>query len=362
MDLAAREAELLALDAQLEAKQREAVREADATLEAQAARLDAILGRGTDLAPAKSSTLEVDTHEDGLASSSSARSREEKSGNESAAKPSLVPGKPGPRQRPGPRKRGDGPQISGISRSPTSANSRNSNFGASRNNNVQDEAEFSGSMTSPSGGGQGSPKEMGPDAVIRLQRAKLKVLAEDLQKAEARIKVLSNDSISHKKKTKEVNDENARLKKRIQSLEGTKDKDKGEAGKLRERVQELEQQISSLNKERKDADRAAKQAENEAHTKDVRLSRALEDIERLKDKLQEVDSARRENLDGSDAEVKHLRGELRRRERQVTELMAAFKKQLKLIDVLKRQKIHLEAARMLSFTEEEFSRTLAAHH
>jgi hypothetical protein len=49
---------------------------------------------------------------------------------------------------------------------------------------------------------------------------------------------------------------------------------------------------------------------------------------------------------------------VRRLERQRNELLAAFRKQLKLVDVLKRQKLHIESAKLLSYTEAEFSKTL----
>lgn len=54
------------------------------------------------------------------------------------------------------------------------------------------------------------------------------------------------------------------------------------------------------------------------------------------------------------AEYGHVMAENKRLERQRSELIAAFKKQGKLINVLKKQKIHVETARLLQFTEEEF--------
>jgi len=100
-----------------------------------------------------------------------------------------------------------------------------------------------------------------------------------------------------------------------------------------------------------------KQAETDAKAKDAQHKRALESITRLKAQLVESQTS---TPRGGEARgrVEELEAQVKALEKQRGELLTAFRKQMKLIDVLKRQKIHLEAARMLAFTEEEFMKTL----
>ena len=69
-------------------------------------------------------------------------------------------------------------------------------------------------------------------------------------------------------------------------------------------------------------------------------------------------SAPKHSSGTSDENVARLRGEVRSLESQRAELLNVVKKQNRLIDVLRRQKMHLEAAKMLQITEDEFRRAL----
>ena len=57
-------------------------------------------------------------------------------------------------------------------------------------------------------------------------------------------------------------------------------------------------------------------------------------------------------------ELEKLLVDIKRLERQRSDLIAGFKKQTRLIGVLKKQRAHMEAAKLLSFTEEEFTKAL----
>lgn len=92
----------------------------------------------------------------------------------------------------------------------------------------------------------------------------------------------------------------------------------------------------------------------------------VEELERYKRQLREVKTSDGQRTDDHKKDVDRLMQvsllsidqDNKKLERQNAELLTAFKKQLKLIDILKRQKIHMEAAKLLAFTEEEFIKTL----
>ena len=90
----------------------------------------------------------------------------------------------------------------------------------------------------------------------------------------------------------------------------------------------------------------------------MRLQRALEENDRHKAMLKNAKRGSAEDVAALRQTVSSQEQQIKALERQRTELLGAFKKQLRLIDVLRRQKIHVEAARALAFTEQQFLETL----
>lgn len=125
------------------------------------------------------------------------------------------------------------------------------------------------------------------------------------------------------------------------------------------RVRELEAQLEVARSDHRAMQALQKQQEQESRSRDVRLNRALNEIEKYKSIIeQNREAASQQDVSRGAKEASALRSELKRVERQRNELIAVVKKQMKLVDILKRQRAHIEAAKLLSITEEEFIRML----
>jgi len=101
-----------------------------------------------------------------------------------------------------------------------------------------------------------------------------------------------------------------------------------------------------------------KQLSDITKNKDVRQKRIQEELERCKLAMDTLKANERESKDGTKKDLDHVLNANKSLEKQKSELVVALRKQMKLIDVLKRQNAHLEAAKLLSLTEQEFEKII----
>ncbi|XP_057162124.1 testis-expressed protein 9 isoform X4 [Ursus arctos] len=159
----------------------------------------------------------------------------------------------------------------------------------------------------------GVSNDIGTEAQNRFLKAKLRVMQEELDNVVYECNKKENEIQDLKSQIKNFEEDCARQQRTINLQQSQTEKYKTLFEELNKKCDGLQQQLSSVEKD----------IANEEHKK-----------------------------------IEALKSENKKLEKQKGELMIGLKKQLKLIDVLKRQKMHIEAAKMLSFTEEEFMKAL----
>ncbi|XP_067296519.1 testis-expressed protein 9 isoform X2 [Pseudorasbora parva] len=200
--------------------------------------------------------------------------------------------------------------------------------------------------------------EMGAEAQIRFLKAKLRVMQEELNRLSHECNKKDDENSTLSSKLKDVEEERARLQKTTNVQQTQVEKQRALAEESSRKCEGLQQQVAALQKELESLKRTHKQAASTHSATEVRLNRALEEVEKAKTQLNKLKQSSKDSTSQEHQKIETLQAENRKLERQNAELIMGFKKQLKLIDVLKRQKMHFEAAKLLSFTEEEFMKAL----
>ncbi|GAA6227816.1 testis-expressed sequence 9 protein [Lates japonicus] len=196
------------------------------------------------------------------------------------------------------------------------------------------------------------------DAQIRVLKAKLRIMQEELDQLSCEYYKKDDENAKLCAKIKELEEDRARLQ-RTTSIQQTQiEKHRALAEESAKKCDGLQLQVSGLHKEIENLNRSNKQAAATHSTVEVRLNRALEEVERLKTQLNKIKQMNKEKISEEHQSKENLLAENKMLRKQKAELIMGFKKQLKLIDILKRQKMHFEAAKLLSFTEDEFMKAL----
>ncbi|KAM3927593.1 testis-expressed protein 9 [Leptodactylus fuscus] len=204
----------------------------------------------------------------------------------------------------------------------------------------------------------GINNEIGSEAQIRFLKAKIRVMQEELDNITHECNKKDDENRNFTSRVKELEEERVRLQRAANIQQTQADKYKALFEEANKKNDGLQHQLSALEKELENIKRIQKQSASNQSATEVRLNRAVEEVEKYKMELNKLKQSNKDTANKERKKIEELKLENKKLEKQKADLMAGFKKQLKLIDILKRQKMHIESAKMLSFTEEEFMKAL----
>ena len=201
-------------------------------------------------------------------------------------------------------------------------------------------------------------RDLGPEATLRLLKAKVRVLEEEVERLTLENSKQKQSMTKNKQALDSEKEENAKLQKNVLVIRTQLEKYSTLAEEKKNQNKILENDLVKLRKDIDSMERADKKSSQSQKSIEVRLDRALEEAEKYKSLLSAARSRVSESSGVDKDTLSSLTNENKILHKQKAELINAYKKQMKLIDVLRKQKLHLEASRMLNFTQEEFMKVL----
>lgn len=192
----------------------------------------------------------------------------------------------------------------------------------------------------------------------RIKDPSYSALKTELEKTKHALTTISDE---HSASQQRLQRQNKYVKKLESDLRGKQDKiDELElkTSDQQSRINELKNEIQELQKEVASTQQFSKKMEADYKRNEVRMSRALDECAKYKASLLKATEEKRQSGTISKEEKDDLMKQIRALEQQRRDMITAFKKQMKLVDILKRQKLCIEAAKVLSIAEEEFMKVI----
>jgi len=187
------------------------------------------------------------------------------------------------------------------------------------------------------------------EAMNNYQKIKIETLENELDKVNNKLKMMELELNENKGGTKGNNNSNTAYMNQIYTLNSQLDKYKNLVNDKKSEYKLLLDKYNDIQKKYNQLFINDKKRNQELINKDKQIVKLLDELDK---KNVSIVSTTAQQM--KDKENEKLIQENKKLEKQKNDLYAAFKKSLKLCSILKKQKVHLENARLLQFTEEEF--------
>lgn len=188
----------------------------------------------------------------------------------------------------------------------------------------------------------------------------------------SKVTILQDEIDIHQKENLKKNEELQQLQQNFNKLEQQRDQLNAKNNSLQAEVQRAQEKIIELELKVKERDNDALRLgkEGDVSRRDLkmlqstngalekRLLHAQNEIEALKVSLASAYDRERESRDQGRSEKDCAEKQIKQLRRQRVSLITAYKQQLLLMDNLRRQNLCLEEAKMLEFSEKEFTKIL----
>lgn len=203
-----------------------------------------------------------------------------------------------------------------------------------------------------------SVDQMGIKAMSSFYRAKIKTLQGDNEKLQIDFKNKCQELQKTQNDNTKLQEEKEKWFQAYNTNKVTISKLENQIASINVRCQSKEAENASLRRDMDNVKKELKHISLNVTGGEVRLNRALEENERMKNELKMVKQEEKQVKESHKKDLTELTRTLQQVEKHKNELLAAYKKQIQLVDNLKRQKLYIEGLKLDQMCENEFIRIL----
>ncbi|GLV44691.1 uncharacterized protein CBL_20604 [Carabus blaptoides fortunei] len=195
-------------------------------------------------------------------------------------------------------------------------------------------------------------------AITQCLKTKITVLHRDLEDVKGQYKRKCSEFKQLQAEYCKLEDEKNKWQHLSLTHQDQKEKTSSQISTLSSKLQIKEAEVSALRKENDTLKNELKTTNTNCANYELRINKLIEELERCRASLKTSKRIEKELRDAHRKELNELAAANKCLKKHIVELSTGFRKQMLLIDNLKKQKMYLESTKLLQIREDEFSKIL----